>query len=175
MRSPDNLLHKIAEGQWDDSVSWEFYLSNDIPDPQLCTAVYRLAIVSKNPERVALARNKRGWEMLGGHIEPGEDMEAALVGESLEEGGFYPSSYQSFGYRKIIAHSPVVNDHHGGHYPLVSYIPHFVATTDRDIVHPTGEEIHEAAVFEINSMPDIEELQRLIALAGLAAHTKLSD
>src|SRR6266702_1518037 len=121
---------KVLEGRWDDNISWEFYRTDQLPDAAACTAVYCLAII-EDTGRIVLARNKRGWEMLGGHIDPGETIEEALVREALEEGGFYPSSYVPFGYRKVMAKDPVANDHHGGTYPPVAYIPHFLAVTDK--------------------------------------------
>lgn len=160
----------IAEGRWGDNISWEFHLSDTTPDPDLCTAVYCLAIAGTNPERIVLARNKRGWEMLGGHIEPGEQIEEALLREAVEEGGFYATYYKQFGYRKVIAQEPVANDHHGGHYPPVAYIPHFFATTDRELIAPTGEEIFEASVFETNRLPLLEASQELIAMAGIESY-----
>ena len=169
MRLPDKAPHKLTEGQWGDNVSWEFYLSDEMPDEQLCTAVFCLAVLTKNPERIVLARNKRGWEMLGGHIEPGEDLEQAARREALEEGGFYVSRLRPFGYRKVIARAPIVNDHHGGYYPPVGYIPHYIATTDRELVDPSGEEILESRVFNAESLPEMDGFQTAIALAGLKA------
>lgn len=108
--------------------------------------------------------------MLGGHIEPGEQIEEALLREAVEEGGFYPTRYKQFGYRKVIAHEPVVNDHHGGHYPPIAYIPHFFATTEKELTIPTGEEIFEANTFETTHLPFLEASQALIAMAGIKAY-----
>lgn len=169
MKKSTEQPQKIAEGQWGTDVSWEFYLSDTLPDPQLCTAVFCLAIVNEAPDQIVLARSKRGWELLGGHIEPGEDIEAALVREALEEGGFYPSRYAPFGYRKITSEQPIPNDHHGGFYPTVSYIPHFVATTDRPLVPLTGDDIFESAIFAVDAMP-LDDIPKQLVLAGLSAY-----
>jgi len=173
MSTPNQLPIKQFEGQWDSNVSWEFYLSGELPDPELCTAVYCLAIIDGTPENVVLARNKRGWEMLGGHIEPGEAIEAALTREALEEGGFDPSNFQLFGFRKVIAIKPVVNDHHGGTYPPVAFIPHFIATTNQPLLAPTGEEIFESRVFKVSELPSLEASQEAIIFAGLTAFRNL--
>lgn len=170
MTTPDHSSNILFSGSWDENIHWEFHLSKSVPDSDLCTAVYCLAIVdAATPEGIVLARNRRGWEMLGGHIEPGESLQEALVRESLEEGGFYPAHLTPFGFRKVIANMPIRNDHHGGHYPPVAFIPHFFATTDRITAEPTGSEILEADIFQINALPPMEESQVHIALAGIEA------
>lgn len=131
--------------------------------------MYCLALVIRNPERVVLGRNHRGWEMLGGHLEPGENVEQALRREAIEEGGFHISHSRLFGYRKVIAQTPTINDPYGGHYPRVAYIPHYIATTDRLLTDPSGEEIVEARIFSTEPLPGLEESQAIIAVAGLRA------
>lgn len=165
-----NSLHTPRfKGNWNDNVSWEFYLSDELPPQNLCTAVFCLAILDGSPESIVMTRNKRGWEMLGGHIDPGESVEDALVREAIEEGGFYPTLYRPFGYRKVMARVLVANDHHGGSYPPESFIPHFIATTTEPIVAPTGEEILESRVFGVGDLPAIEASQAAIIQAGLTA------
>jgi 8-oxo-dGTP pyrophosphatase MutT (NUDIX family) len=117
--------HPILTGNWDDDQSWELFQSNKLPDAVLCTAVYCLAILP-DTKQVVLTRNHRGWEMLGGHIEPGETVEQTLVRECLEEGGFTPEDYQLFGYRKITTKRPVPHSQkEGSFYPFpYGYIPH---------------------------------------------------
>lgn len=167
------LSNPELSGQWGDNITWEFHLSETLPPPNLCTAVFCLAIVGASFDSVVLARNKRGWELLGGHIEPGESIETALVREALEEGGFRPSQYRPFGYRKVIATVPVANDHHGGFYPSVGLIPHFIAITSEPIGDPTGEEIYESRIFKVNDLPDIEASQAAIIHAGFTAFRSL--
>jgi 8-oxo-dGTP pyrophosphatase MutT (NUDIX family) len=160
-------MKKILEGTWSEHLRWEFYIDNDMPTRELCTAVFGVGVMVDG--RIVLTRNHRGWELPGGHIEPGESIEQALIRESLEEGGFEPVNPQLFGFRKVIAAQPVANDHHGGFYPLVSYIPHFVATVDKDLLAVTGEEIHEAAAFEVQALPALGSSQAEIIQAGLEA------
>jgi|GEM_PF-571352 len=154
-------------GQWCADVRWEFYLSNQLPEALPCTAVFCLALTSDEPLRVVLTRNHRGWELLGGHLEPGESLEQALHREALEEGGFCVSSAQLFGYRAVTNLRPVANDHHGGSYPPLACIPYFVATTDQPLVPPSGEEIFEAATFDLTSLPPMDASALSIIKAGL--------
>lgn len=167
---------KILEGHWDDNVSWEFYLTDQLPDPSLCTAVFCLAIVEDTGE-IVLARGKRGWEMLGGHLEPGETIEQALVREAIEEGGFLPDHYAPFGYRKILAKEPVINDHGGGTYPTTAYIPHFIATTNKPLTQPTmlGSEILESRTFGETEIPELQPNLESIILLGLEQYHRLKE
>jgi 8-oxo-dGTP pyrophosphatase MutT (NUDIX family) len=63
----------ILSGVWDKNQSWELYQDTVLPNLDLCSAVYCLAILP-DTEQVILTRNQRGWEMLGGHIEAGESI-----------------------------------------------------------------------------------------------------
>jgi 8-oxo-dGTP pyrophosphatase MutT (NUDIX family) len=138
----------LLSGQWDDNQSWQLFQNDTLPEATLCTAVYCLAILP-DIKQVVLTRNHRGWEMLGGHIEPGETIEQALIRECLEEGGFAPENYQLFGYRKITAKQPVPhNQKEGSFYPFPhGYIPHFIATSSLPLQKPSGVEIIESRAF----------------------------
>lgn len=159
--------HTTLQGKWDENVSWEFYLSDQLPDAALCTAVYCLAVLPHRNE-VVLARNHRGWEMLGGHIEPDETIEHALIRECQEEGGFTPESYKLFGYRKITSKQPMPHNQRDGHYPFpTSYIPHFVAVSALPLQAPTGEEIYESKVFPLDELEKVVMEQMPLVKAGL--------
>jgi 8-oxo-dGTP pyrophosphatase MutT (NUDIX family) len=159
------------EGSWDENISWRFYLSNELPLRRLCTAVVCLAILDDTiPEKVVLGRSERGWEMLGGHVDPGETVEYALEREAIEEGGFHPTDYRPFGYYEVTAKLPMADDHHGGTYPQVAYIPHFVSTTSQPLVEAKGEEILESGVFSVDDeLPPLEATQEAILRLGLTA------
>ena len=157
---------KVLEGRWNDNLSWEFYLDERLPDAALCTAVYCLAIVQPT-DRIVLTRIKRGWEMLGGHIEPGETIEDAIVREVMEEGGFSPQFSTLYGYMKVTAQNPAVNDHHGGTYPPVAYIPYFLAVTSKPLVAPTGEEVLESQSFSLSDIANLHSVHEPIIRAGL--------
>jgi 8-oxo-dGTP pyrophosphatase MutT (NUDIX family) len=141
------MSEKRMSGEWDDNVSWEFYTSAELPPVELCTAVFCLAF---SGDRIVLTRTKRGWEMLGGHIEPGETVHEALYREAHEEGGFTPRQHRLFGYKKIRAKQPVPSRVAGQFYPFpIGYVTYFIATSDAPLVAPHGDdgEILESRAF----------------------------
>lgn len=157
----------ILTGRWDDNQSWEFYLDAEPPELLLCTAVYCLAVIAHSGN-VVLARNHRGWEMLGGHIEPGETVEQALLRECLEEGGYTPDRYTLFGYRKINSKIPIVHSQRDGYYPFPhGYIPHFVAVSSQPLQKPTGAEIVESREFSPDELRTLGMEQELLIELGL--------
>lgn len=156
----------VLSGKWSDNLAWEFYLDNQVPDAPLCTAVYCLAVIENTGELV-LTRITRGWEMLGGHIEPGETVQQALMREALEEGGFRPQAIAPFGLTKVTARVPEPNNHHGGHYPQTSYIPYFIAISSQPIQKPTGEEIIESRTFAPDQISALKTNHEPIIRLGL--------
>jgi len=160
----------LYSGQWDDNLSWEFYETTELPDATLCTAVYCLALTAD--DGIVLTRNHRGWEMLGGHVERGETIEAALFRECLEEGGYVPESYRLFGYRRVTAKRPTQSPL-GGYYPFpTTYIPHFVATSALPLQAPTGQEILEARVFAGHELEPMQLEQYRLIQTGLQSHNR---
>ncbi|HET8669413.1 MAG TPA: NUDIX domain-containing protein [Candidatus Saccharimonadales bacterium] len=150
------IRQQLATGQWDDNQSWQLIEDDKLPNTELCTAVYCLAILPET-KQVVLTRNHRGWEMLGGHIESGETIEQALQRECLEEGGFTPEHYRLFGYRKVTAKQPVAHTQkEGSFYPYPhGYIPHFTATSTLPLQKPSGEEITESRAFSFDKLESL--------------------
>lgn len=167
---------KILEGSWDGNTSWEFYLDESLPDGAICTSVSCLALIGTAKD-IVLTRNRRGWEMPGGHIEPGETLEDTLKREALEEGGYVPSRYRLYGYRRVSSIRPVPNDHHGGVYPPVTYIAHYIAETDEPLVEPTGppEEIFGRRTFTPDEVSGLQIVQEPFIIAGLQTYYNMKN
>jgi 8-oxo-dGTP pyrophosphatase MutT (NUDIX family) len=175
----DNALHdiaerrdlsysarKLAEGVWDDNLSWEFWLSSYLPPAQWCSAVFCVGLVDHG--HVVLTRTRRGWEMLGGHIERGESLKAALRREALEEGGFVITRLRLFGFRRVLARHRTAHARRDYPFPL-SYIPHFVATTAHPLARPTGEEVLESRRVSIADLARYGVRDYELVLAGVRA------
>lgn len=124
-----NQDKKMSEGKWNDNLSWEFFLAENIPDKKLCTAVCCVTIY-KN--KLVLVKNKRGWELPAGHVEDGEDIIAATFREVLEETGLQLQKTPTlFGYKRVTAQTPVLKDEAANiYYPFPnSYVGFFFAET----------------------------------------------
>lgn len=63
---------RLLDGEWN--------LSSESP----ISAVFLLAF---RDDSILAARNERGWDIPGGHIENGENVEDAIARETLEEAG----------------------------------------------------------------------------------------
>lgn len=162
----------ILTGVWDEHQSWELFESATQPDSSVCTAVYCIAILPQT-NQVVLTRNHRGWEMLGGHIEPGETIEQALVRECLEEGGFMPERYRLFGYRKITSKQPIPHSQREGFYPFPhGYIPHFIAVSAAPLQPPSGPETEESKTFTFDELRSLTIEQAPLIKAMLASYEK---
>ena len=143
---------KCLEGTWNENISWEFYLSDYLPKRELCSAVFALL---KYDNKIVLTRTHRGWEMPGGHIENNETVEEALKRELTEEAGASLGKFKFIGYRKIIAKKPINDSKRKVHYPFpISYIPHYIAIADTELVDPTGDpdEVLEVRKFSLNAL-----------------------
>jgi 8-oxo-dGTP pyrophosphatase MutT (NUDIX family) len=166
----------VAIGKWGEYVDWEIHRSRDLPPIELCTAVACVALTGVHLDEIVLTRNRRGWEVLAGHIEPGETLEQALAREALEEGGFRVSKSVPFGYRKITATKRPEPGTRQSNYPYpTTYIAYYLAYTDSPIEKFTGEEIIESRAFTPGQLKQLvrdgefDELEQTIVNLGLEA------
>jgi 8-oxo-dGTP pyrophosphatase MutT (NUDIX family) len=167
MKNTADPATKILTGNWGEDIAWEFYVSNEMPPIDLCTSVMCVAMIG--PNEFVLTHNHRGWELPGGHIEPGESVEGALLRELMEETGFIPETYRLFGYRKLTTRMPIPHAQQKGFYPFpVGYIPYYVSLTSLPLCAPTGDpaEILGAQIFSLDEIGGIREEFMQIAAAG---------
>lgn len=166
----------VANGNWGESITWEMYASSEQPPEELTTAVAGVALAHKTGH-IVLTRNQRsGWEVLAGHVEPGESVKTTLIREAFEEGGFTVTESLPIGYRKITAKQRPLPDSRGANYPYpTSYIAYFLVRTDRPNSTPTGEEILESRSFSPEELRhlvrdgELSEIEYTIINLGLEA------
>lgn len=159
-----SIEKKILSGSWNENVSWEFYLSENMPPAELCPAA---CCIAKYKDKIVLTRNHRGWEILGGHLEKGETVEEAFRREALEEGGFTVDRYKLFGYRKITTKKKVKNDRNF-EYPFpISYNPHFIAISESEPCECSAEECFERGLFTIDQIEKLSIISYPLIEASL--------
>lgn len=144
---------KISEGVWKNGSSWEFHLSDNMPDTTLVSAAFSIPIYDEC--NIALTKSHRGWELPGGHLDAGEKIEEALIRETREEAGVDLINYKLIGFRKIICKKPMPN-REGGYYPMIGYIPHYLGEiNEKPLSSPEGEDIIEARLFSYQELKNM--------------------
>jgi len=121
-------MQLLFTGEWSPEMRWEFYLTNQMPPKELCTAVF--CIPFQENQILLVQHQNRNWEMPGGHVEDDEkgDILRTLQREVLEEGGVSIIQPQMIGYRKVIATVPQKQREIESYYPFpYSYIPFYIA------------------------------------------------
>lgn len=108
---------------------YHLILDNALPPQALITAALGLIF---DGDRFLMTRlNARGWDIPGGHIEPGESPRTAVIREIYEETAVHVRDLQLFAYEKFVVHGSIPE---GYQYPCpvsyqVFYLGH-VATFD---------------------------------------------
>ena len=118
-------------------------LDEQLPPASLTTSA--LALAFRGQQILMTNLNSRGWDIPGGHIEVGEDPEAAMRREVIEETGATLDQVRLLGYQRIRLLAPCPPSYR---YPYPeSYQVLFVATiADLPDFLPT-EETQERALF----------------------------
>jgi 8-oxo-dGTP pyrophosphatase MutT (NUDIX family) len=141
-------------GEWRNGARWIFHLNRMDAEPELVTAVFCIALT---PEGVVLTTTKRGVkEHLGGHVEPGESIEAALCREALEEGGITLQQFAQLGFREVFIDNEIINKSTGKPYPARACIPYYVAFSALPLQPVSGEEVATREVFSISEALEMD-------------------
>jgi hypothetical protein len=60
----------VINGNFGPKVSWEFYLSEELPPEELCTSVF-CVVITEDGKVLLMEDEDRGWGLIGGHIDLG--------------------------------------------------------------------------------------------------------
>lgn len=137
---PESQKQNIAKGIWSDGTKWQFIVGQQQPDEKLCTAVF--GIVTHALKIAMVHHVSRGWELPGGHLEPGEDVRMGLQREVLEEAGLVMGEAAYFGYKHIAPPAPIPHRSGIGFYPFPdSFVPYFVSKAEEVLAIPLAEDV----------------------------------
>jgi 8-oxo-dGTP pyrophosphatase MutT (NUDIX family) len=159
MSSPETEKpNSISTGAWDQNISWEFFVTTELPPQDLCTAVCCIVIFEK---KIFLVKNKRGWELPAGHIEEGETLIDAIQREVVEEAHAKINNPHFFGYKKLTAKEQIAKSNLGDEfYPFpYSYIVFYYAEAEGILTLPLADDVDEirlATFAEAQILLDIE-------------------
>jgi len=156
----------VSKGQWGEDIAYELYLTDELPPLELTSAVMCVATVD---DKVCLARAKRGWGILGGHIEPGESFEDTLLRELDEEAGYKADDFKLFAVRKLLPTKPIPHQRKGEFYPYpIGYAVYYKATSQNIPTGHHGDDILESRLFSMDELDAIETNDREIIQLGIS-------
>lgn len=145
-------------------------LSSQFPPLELCSTALVLAFAGNCLLQTQLV--KRGWDLVGGHIEPGESPEEAVRRETYEEAGARLGALHLLGYQHLHLLGPRPD---GYQYPhpesyQIFFWAHIIALDDLSANQETrGRGLFSPAEAEI--LPWVRAHKELY-LAALANVTK---
>lgn len=142
-----------------------------MPPRDVCVAASCVGILNG---KIVLSRTHRGWDCLGGHIEDGESVEETMQREALEEGGLRVERFRLLGFRKVTNSKVIIAKQTGKPYPLISFMPWFVAVSSLPLVPTTGDEgeIFESRAFDVEEACTLSKEEQPIIKAAVAFYEK---
>lgn len=161
--------------QVEHNISWlpkpnegRIVLSSHLPPGELTSTSFVLAFTGERFLQTKLV--KRGWDLVGGHIEPGESAEEAARREADEEAAAQLGPLHLLGYQhlRLLGSRPGVYRHPYPDSYQVFYWAHIISL---DTFSPT-EEASERGLFapqEAEKLPWVQAHKELYTIALLAA------
>lgn len=103
----------IAEKAWSPDLYWKLYVGHPTPPRELCVTAFCFAF---RDGKIALTRHHRGWDVPGGHSEPGESMDDCARRETFEETGLRVGELSLIAVHRVDQKKPHERD--GRPYPF---------------------------------------------------------
>ena len=146
---------------------------DQLPPEDLTVTVHALCFQA---DKILMALHpERGWDVPGGHVEPGESLEDALIRETHEEAGALICNIRPIGHLRLLISAPNPD---GWEYPYpAGYLLFFYADFDGFYQSKLHHETVESKLFtpsEAAKLPWIKEWQCLYQL-GMSESIKAMD
>ncbi len=158
------LLRSNSHIPWMPSNSeGRLYHTDDLPAPEVCGTAFAFAFLD---DRMLLTHlKKRGWDIPGGHIEPGESPEQAAIRETLEEAGVLVEPVQLIGTQELEVFGQLPRD--GWIHPISAQVFYFCRVIEILPFIPTEEALDRGffAPADIRSLPTITNHDMLYEIA----------
>ena len=130
----------VKKGTWNENTEFQYRLSRALPDGVVSTAVSACVYYG---DSIVMIKNRRGYEIVCGHVEERETIEQALAREILEETGCEIESSEMFAYTYVHNTVKQFSKSTGLEYPEFSYIPCFFVIAKNPPQETDADDIHE--------------------------------
>jgi 8-oxo-dGTP pyrophosphatase MutT (NUDIX family) len=104
------------EKRWSPDEYWHMQADCPVPPRELCSTAYCFGF---KDGKMALTRHHRGWDIPGGHVEPGESAEDAARREMYEETGMTVGDLHLVAVQLV--HQDKPHERNGRPYPFPEF------------------------------------------------------
>lgn len=138
-------------GEWAPGLRWQAWSTGQWPADADAVAI---KVLCTDGAHLALTRNHRGWELPGGHREPGETLLQAAERELAEEAGMRARGpWQLVGVLQVVSSGVLgINPSTGLPYPNPSYTA-VVRCAPGQRCAATGKETWDTAWLPLDALP----------------------
>lgn len=169
MQTDERILHIVQNISWAPQPNEShIVLSSQLPPRELIATALVLAFEGDRLLQTHL--NARGWDIVGGHIEPGESPEEAARREAYEEAGAKLRELHVLGYQRLRLLGPCPDAYRYA-YPDSYQVFYWAHIEALDEFIPT-EEARGRALFapeDARELPFVRNLKELYLAALQAA------
>lgn len=137
----------------------EFIVTYKLAPMELTKTAFVIPFVDHG--HVIMAHNqRRGLEIPGGHIDPGENFFQAAKRECLEETGYSIDDIVPLGYLKMVSEGDVPND--WGYPHPISYQQFFTGIVDGKHLFEVNDECKEPSVLNMDNLSSLNDEQQML-------------
>lgn len=166
----ESVVNTFSDVEWlPTGATMRLIRSRRLPAPNLITSVHLFCF--SGDALLLVEHNARGWDIPGGHVEPGEDLQSALQRELLEEAAAIAERCELFAHLEIDA-GPLPPA--GYRYPTPrSYICCFIGELTSLEEFTAAHETTQRRLFMIDEVRGLSWYQQHSGIYELALETRL--